>query len=299
MNYYPFHLGDYVSHTRHLSLLEDLAYRRMLDMYYITEEPLLLEPERVARLIGMREHVREVSDVLDEFFEKTDDGYVNKRCDKELAIYQAKADRAKSANKARWGASRAAAHGADDDMEFDSKPGQGARTPSAKNLTSDMISDQVSVRTQIATNNHKPVTNNHQPVTITHHNHQPVPVGSERRKPTSAAPTYTSVFELAWQSYPECTGRNKRAAYREWNARLSEGISAETMIASVNRYRTYVKENYFETRYVKHPSTFFSDEDYFTCDWGDPAYSTARQSGAVRSEKKIDYHQGINEDGSF
>jgi uncharacterized protein YdaU (DUF1376 family) len=39
MNYYPFHIGDYISHTSHLSDLEDLAYRRMIDLYYQTEEP--------------------------------------------------------------------------------------------------------------------------------------------------------------------------------------------------------------------------------------------------------------------
>ncbi len=40
MNYYPFHLGDYAAHTKHLGLLEDLAYRRMIDLYYTTEKPL-------------------------------------------------------------------------------------------------------------------------------------------------------------------------------------------------------------------------------------------------------------------
>ena len=39
MNYYPFHIGDYISHTSHLSDAEDLAYRRMIDLYYQTEEP--------------------------------------------------------------------------------------------------------------------------------------------------------------------------------------------------------------------------------------------------------------------
>ncbi|NDH69342.1 MAG: DUF1376 domain-containing protein, partial [Gammaproteobacteria bacterium] len=33
MHYYQFHIGDYKSHTHHLSLLEDLAYRRLLDFY--------------------------------------------------------------------------------------------------------------------------------------------------------------------------------------------------------------------------------------------------------------------------
>ena len=35
MNYYPFHVGDYIAHTAHLHPLEDIAYRRMLDLYYM------------------------------------------------------------------------------------------------------------------------------------------------------------------------------------------------------------------------------------------------------------------------
>lgn len=31
MNYYPFHIGDYLTETAHLSWLEDCAYRRLLD----------------------------------------------------------------------------------------------------------------------------------------------------------------------------------------------------------------------------------------------------------------------------
>jgi len=102
MNYYPFHLGDYAAHTKHLGLLEDLAYRRMIDLYYTTEKPLPNDPENVARLIGMREHSTIVTEVLSDFFLKSEDGYRNKRCDGEIEKYKAKADRARKANKRRW-----------------------------------------------------------------------------------------------------------------------------------------------------------------------------------------------------
>ena len=32
MNYYNFHIGDYARRTRHLTVLEDLFYRRLLDL---------------------------------------------------------------------------------------------------------------------------------------------------------------------------------------------------------------------------------------------------------------------------
>ena len=43
MIWYKFHLGDYITHTLHLSDAEDLAYRRLLDLYYMSEAPIPLE----------------------------------------------------------------------------------------------------------------------------------------------------------------------------------------------------------------------------------------------------------------
>jgi uncharacterized protein YdaU (DUF1376 family) len=102
VNYYSFHVGDYASHTRHLTLLGDLAYRRLIDHYYLTERPLPADPAECARLIGMRDQIQEVSEVLSDFFLKSDAGWINKRCEKEINKYHAKADRARSANQTRW-----------------------------------------------------------------------------------------------------------------------------------------------------------------------------------------------------
>jgi hypothetical protein len=49
MHYYQFHIGDYRSATAHLTNEEDLAYRRLLDMYYDTEVPIPNDPKDVAR----------------------------------------------------------------------------------------------------------------------------------------------------------------------------------------------------------------------------------------------------------
>ena len=102
MNYYSFHVGDFAAHTSHLYPMEELAYRRMLDQYYLSESPLPLDAERVARLIGMRDQSAMVAELLSEFFLKSEDGWHNKRADSEIAIYQAKANRAKAANASRW-----------------------------------------------------------------------------------------------------------------------------------------------------------------------------------------------------
>lgn len=100
MNYYSFHIGDYAAHTRRLSLLEDLAYRRLLDEYYLQEEPLLGEADLIARQIGMADYVEEVDYVLTCFFESTPEGYINKRCDEEIAKYHSKHEQAIKAGRA-------------------------------------------------------------------------------------------------------------------------------------------------------------------------------------------------------
>ena len=103
MNYYPFHLGDYATHTAHLEPMEDLAYRRMLDLYYRTESPLPQDPTEVARLIRLRDHAAAVRDVLTEFFDATPDGWRHKRCDSEIAKYKAMADGGRKGAAVRWG----------------------------------------------------------------------------------------------------------------------------------------------------------------------------------------------------
>jgi len=100
MHYYQFNIGDYASHTRHLDLLEDLAYRRILDLYYLHERPLSGDASLVAKQIGMRDDAASVRDVLNEFFEQTSDGYVNARADKEIAHYHSKIEQASRAGKA-------------------------------------------------------------------------------------------------------------------------------------------------------------------------------------------------------
>lgn len=86
MIWYKFHLGDYITHTMHLSDAEDLAYRRLLDLYYMSERPLPLDTDLVSRKIRLDLDITE--SVLGEFFEVSEEGYRNHRCDIEIAKYQ-------------------------------------------------------------------------------------------------------------------------------------------------------------------------------------------------------------------
>lgn len=107
MNYYPFHVGDYAAHTAHLEPMEDLAYRRMLDAYYLRECPLPADAAEVARLVRMRSCVDAVQAVLDEFFVLTDEGWTHARCDAEIHKMQDKQAKAKASAEASVNARKA------------------------------------------------------------------------------------------------------------------------------------------------------------------------------------------------
>jgi len=100
MNFYPFHIGDYSAHTRHLDLMEDLAYRRMLDAYYLAERAFSGCSADVARLIGMRDHLEAVEYVLNTYFQRTEAGWQNDRADAEIEKFKAKQEQAARAGRA-------------------------------------------------------------------------------------------------------------------------------------------------------------------------------------------------------
>ena len=128
MHFYQFHIGDYKSHTHHLSMFEDLAFRRLLDHYYLHEAPI--KQRDIARQIGMRDNEQEVLAVLNEFFIPTEDGFINPRADTEIAKYRKFSEDGKKGAAMRW---------------HKDTNGEANSPPNA---------------TPMATNNHKPITNN-------------------------------------------------------------------------------------------------------------------------------------------
>ena len=129
MHYYQFNIGDYQSHTSHLSETEDLAYRRMLDWCYLHEKPLPVDPEEISRLVRMRTHSESIAIVLEEFFVNQNEGWFSERVNKEIQHYRDKIEKASKAGKA---SAQQRFNGRSTDVQ--------------------------------PTNNHKPITNNQEPV---------------------------------------------------------------------------------------------------------------------------------------
>ena len=101
MHYYQHHIGDFQRDTASLSDADTLAYLRLIWMYYDTEQPLPNDPKKLAFRIGSNADA--VQMLLESFFTLENDVWKQKRCDAELEVYHAKSDRAKNANKIRWG----------------------------------------------------------------------------------------------------------------------------------------------------------------------------------------------------
>jgi uncharacterized protein YdaU (DUF1376 family) len=92
MNFYKHFIGDYQRDTMHLSFAEDAAYRRLLDVYYATENPLPADPDplcRIARAFTDAERAA-VDSVVRQFFKRDGDVLRNARADREIAEAQPK-----------------------------------------------------------------------------------------------------------------------------------------------------------------------------------------------------------------
>jgi uncharacterized protein YdaU (DUF1376 family) len=76
--------------------MEDLAYRRLLDQYYLREGPLPADIQVTAKLVRMRSMAADVESVLKEFFILTDNGWIHERCETEIAHMQDKQAKARA-----------------------------------------------------------------------------------------------------------------------------------------------------------------------------------------------------------
>ena len=97
MHYYQFNIADYRSATVHLSNEEDLAYRRLLDMYYDMETKIPLDTQWVARRIRVESAV--VQNVLSDMFERHEDGWFHARCQETIEHYHAMAEKNRANGK--------------------------------------------------------------------------------------------------------------------------------------------------------------------------------------------------------
>ena len=207
MHYYQFNIGDYSSHTKGLSLIEDLAYRRMIDEYYLSEQAFNGCSTDVARLIGLRDHIQEVEYILNRYFTKNGDSWVHGRIDSEIESYHQKQEKRSNAGKK---SAEARQKSVDDEQTFNT----------------------CSTHVQL-TNNHKPITNNQEDIKdIVPTERDPVPVQE-----------IINLFNKSFETLPEVKilSDKRRAAVRK---RWMENKGMQT-IERWSEFFDYIKKSDF------------------------------------------------------
>jgi uncharacterized protein YdaU (DUF1376 family) len=96
MHYYQFNVADYRKDTVHLSITEHYIYRQLIDWYYLDERPIPKKTQSVMRRLQLdTDGLSDLENVLNDFFELTDDGYIHHKIESEIEKFHRKAKTAK------------------------------------------------------------------------------------------------------------------------------------------------------------------------------------------------------------
>lgn len=184
MHFYDFNIGDYAKKTRHLTNDEDLAYRRLLDIYYDSEKPFQIKSgglSTLSRRVGIPENV--VKNVIDEFFPEG----INKHADEKISAYHLFL--AKQSENGRKGG-RPKNHIVTNTFENENNPPLNGGKPTDNPVPSQPLTT-------------KPLTTNQEPREATP---SPKP---KKTKPTNPLPMVAGGdgFQVFWAAYPKKTGK--------------------------------------------------------------------------------------------
>jgi uncharacterized protein YdaU (DUF1376 family) len=135
----------------------------MLDMYYDTEQPLPLDVKVLSRKLLARspEESQAVTQLLEEFFTETAQGWYHERCEQEIAEYHTSVTAKSAAGKASAAKREAGRIARLAELNGSSTPVQ--QVINECSTAVEQVMDSVDSSVQL-TNNHKPITNNHEPL---------------------------------------------------------------------------------------------------------------------------------------
>ena len=261
MNFYPFHVGDYMLRTAHLEPLEDLAYRRLLDLYYVNEQPIGGTPAEVARIIRLRSAAAEVESVLREFFTETASGWQHSHCDEVIQQYQAKA-RVAAENGKRGGRppkAKPETKPEEPDPVDPAKQNEGSDNPSETQSVIPANPDETGSKT-----NQEPITNNQ---------------SKEPPLPPKGAATGFAEF---WSAYP--LKKAKATAEKAW-AKLKPGADLQAAILSaIAAHKLSADWQRDGGQYIPHPTTWLNQRR-----WEDEVtHASSQQIGRQGARSAVD-----------
>ena len=110
---------------------------------------------------------------------------------------------------------------------------------------------------------------------------------SERKDSSKGKTEYSLQFKEMWEIYPK--KRDKGQAYRQYQARIRDGYTAEEILTAVQNYADECRRTHRDEKYIKHAKTFLGAatpfEDYLP---GKNDYAPAqRNEGAADFDKYL------------
>lgn len=190
MHYYQFNIGDYRKDTGHLTPIEHYIYRTLIDWYYLDEEKIPKKTQVVLRRLGLGlEFEQNLINVLTDFFDLGDEGYIHHRIEQDIRDYQAQVDKNRLNGKLG---------------------GRPRKTQSVILVNPTVTQPKPSDNPLVTlTTNHKPITTNYKPVNKTYMGdfdefwrHYPKKVGKDAaiKAWEKAKPNINDVLKaLGWQ----------------------------------------------------------------------------------------------------
>ena len=159
MHYYQHHIGDFIKATSRLSDCQTMAYLRLLWMYYDSEKPLKPDIKILAFQIGASQEDTEL--LLQSYFVLCENGWHQKRCDKEIEEYRELLNKKSNAGKAS------------------AEQRRNRRLTDVEQMLNGSGTDEQ------LTNNQEPITNNHKPI----------------KERATVVATPIGVSEIVWQDF--------------------------------------------------------------------------------------------------
>ena len=144
-------------------------------------------------------------------------------------------------------------------------------------------------------------------VTLKSHN-SPTVSSSSTSKHKKNICVYSDDFEQLWKLYPRRV--EKKKAYRVFSTRLKEKTTVEALTLATKNYANHCKNANTETRYIKHPATFWGPDGHWE-EWTDkraedkcehdglPDYVTVsdrdlRHCGCSSCQERLDVRKRMN-----
>lgn len=293
MNYVQFHIGDWESGTRLLTPLEKGIYIDLLMLYYSTERPILRSYfDRITR--GYTEDERKAFDyVVSQYFQEQGDGFHNARCDAEIAKAAEKSEKARKSIQARW--NKAAKGPASSVSDTCRKPDESTDA----------------IRTNNERNTDVLLTKNQEPITNINKKEEDACVcagmGEEDNAFRLESPEADEKAQASKRKTPEAATHlfdlpDLPDDWREYCREVRPDLDPDRMFAE---FKFYWQKGNGKGKLRSDKGWAQSWQNWIRSDKSKPAPATfvnrrpQTSSLPVPDCNEIDYHRGINPDGSF